>query len=212
MTTTSPSPATAAATPLRIGLTGGIGSGKSTVAAMLAALGAVVLDTDAISRELTAPGGAALPAIAALFGAQAIGADGALDRAWMRQRVFADTAARQQLEGILHPMIGAEVQRRSDAAGDAPRVFDVPLLTESRHWRERVQRVLVVDCSEETQVQRVMQRSQWSEDTVRRVIAQQAPRARRRAIADAVIFNEGLSLEALALQVQALWRGWCPAA
>ncbi|WP_051241470.1 dephospho-CoA kinase [Azohydromonas australica] len=212
MTTTSTFPATATAPPLRIGLTGGIGSGKSTVAAMLGALGAVVLDTDAISRELTAPGGAALPAIAALFGAQAIGADGALDRAWMRQRVFADTAARQQLEGILHPMIGIEVQRRSDAAGAAPRVFDVPLLTESAHWRARVQRVLVVDCSEETQVQRVVQRSQWSEDTVRRVIAQQAPRARRRAIADAVIFNEGLSLEALALQVQALWRGWCPAA
>ena len=213
MTTTSPSPtATAAPPPLRIGLTGGIGSGKSTVASMLAELGAVVLDTDAISRELTAPGGAALPAIAALFGTQAIGADGALDRAWMRQRVFADAAARQQLEGILHPMIGIEVQRRSDAAGDAPRVFDVPLLTESLHWRARVQRVLVVDCSEETQVQRVMQRSQWTEDTVRRVIAQQAPRARRRAIADAVIFNEGLSLEALALQVQALWRGWCPAA
>lgn len=212
MTTTSPSPATAAAPPLRIGLTGGIGSGKSTVASMLAALGAVVLDTDAISRELTAPGGAALPAIAALFGAQALGADGALDRAWMRQRVFADAAARRQLEGILHPMIGAEVQRRSDAAGAAPRVFDVPLLTESQHWRARVQRVLVVDCSEETQVQRVVQRSQWTEDTVRRVIAQQAPRARRRAIADAVIFNEGLSLEALALQVQALWRGWCPAA
>ncbi|NML15203.1 dephospho-CoA kinase [Azohydromonas caseinilytica] len=200
------------ATPLRIGLTGGIGSGKSTVAALLAGLGAAVIDTDAISRELTAPGGAALPAIAARFGPEAIGADGALDRAWMRQRVFADAAARQQLEGILHPMIGAEVQRRSAAAGAAPRVFDVPLLAESLHWRERVQRILVVDCSEETQVQRVMQRSQWSEDTVRRVIAQQAPRARRRAIADAVIHNDGLSLEALALEVETLWRGWCPAA
>lgn len=206
-TTTTTSP-----TPLRVGLTGGIGSGKSTVAALLAALGAVVIDTDAISRELTAPGGAALPAIAALFGSEAVGADGALDRAWMRQRVFADTAARQRLEGILHPMIQAETQRRSDAAGAAPRVFDVPLLTESLHWRARVQRVLVVDCTEETQVSRVMQRSQWSEETVRRVIAQQAPRARRRAIADAVIFNEGLTLEALAGQVQTLWRGWCPAA
>jgi dephospho-CoA kinase len=210
MTTTPISPALSA--PLRVGLTGGIGSGKSTVATMLAQLGAVVIDTDAISRELTAPGGAALPAIAARFGVEAIAADGALDRAWMRQRVFADAAARQQLEGILHPMIGAEVQRRSEAAGAAPRVFDVPLLTESLHWRARVQRVLVVDCSEETQVRRVMQRSQWSEETVRRVIAQQAPRARRRAIADAVIFNEGLSLEALAAQVQTLWRGWCPPA
>jgi dephospho-CoA kinase len=207
--TTTPA---AAPTPLRIGLTGGIGSGKSTVAALLAQLGAVVIDTDAISRELTATGGAALPAIAALFGPAAIAADGALDRAWMRQRVFADAAARQQLEGILHPMIQAETRRRSDAAGAAPRVYDVPLLTESLHWRARVQRVLVVDCSEDTQVQRVMSRSQWSEDTVRRVIAQQAPRAKRRAIADAVIFNEGLSLEALAAQVEALWRGWCPAA
>jgi dephospho-CoA kinase len=172
----------------------------------------VVIDTDAISRELTAPGGAALPAIAARFGVEAIAADGALDRAWMRQRVFADAAARQQLDGILHPMIGAVVQRRSEAAGAAPRVYDVPLLAESLHWRARVQRVLVVDCSEETQVRRVMQRSQWSEETVRRVIAQQAPRAQRRAIADAVIFNEGLGLDELAAQVQTLWRGWCPAA
>jgi dephospho-CoA kinase len=210
MTTTPTSPALSA--PLRVGLTGGIGSGKSTVAVMLAQLGAVVIDTDAISRELTAPGGAALPAIAARFGVEAIAADGALDRAWMRQRVFADAAARQQLEGVLHPMIGAEVQRRSEAAGAAPRVYDVPLLAESLHWRSRVQRVLVVDCSEETQVQRVMQRSQWSEETVRRVIAQQAPRAQRRAIADAVIFNEGLGLDALAAQVQTLWRGWSPAA
>jgi dephospho-CoA kinase len=207
MTTTPTSPALSA--PLRVGLTGGIGSGKSTVATMLAQLGAVVIDTDAISRALTAPGGAALPAIAARFGVEAIAADGALDRAWMRQRVFADAAARQQLEGILHPMIGAEVQRRSEAAGAAPRVYDVPLLAESLHWRARVQRVLVVDCSEETQVQRVMQRSQWGEETVRRVIAQQAPRAKRRAIADAVIFNEGLGLDALAAQVQTLWRGWC---
>ncbi|MDZ5457798.1 dephospho-CoA kinase [Azohydromonas lata] len=211
-TTTTAAATAAFATPLRVGLTGGIGSGKSTVATMLASLGAVVIDTDAISRELTATGGAALPAIAALFGAQAIGADGALDRAWMRQRVFADTATRQQLEGILHPLIQAETQRRSDAAGAAPRVFDVPLLAESLHWRARVQRVLVVDCSEATQVQRVMQRSQWSEETVRRVIAQQAPRARRRAIADAVLFNEGLTLQGLTEQVQTLWRGWCPAA
>jgi dephospho-CoA kinase len=203
---------TTAATPLRIGLTGGIGSGKSTVAALLAGLGAVVIDTDAISRELTAAGGAALPAIAALFGPEALGADGALDRAWMRQRVFADAAARQRLEGILHPMIQAETRHRSDAAGAAPRVYDVPLLAESLHWRARVQRVLVVDCSEDTQVQRVMARSQWSEDTVRRVIAQQATRARRRAIADAVIFNEGLTLELLAAQVETLWRGWCATA
>lgn len=197
---------------LRIGLTGGIGSGKSTVATLLAGHGAVIVDTDAISRALTAPGGTALPAIAAVFGDAVIAADGALDREAMRQRVFADPAARRQLEAVLHPMIGAETQRQAAAAGDAPVVFDVPLLTESAHWRARVQRVLVVDCGEDTQVERVRARSGWSGEMVRRVIAQQAPRAARRAIADAVIFNEGLSPDALAAEVQALWRGWCPGA
>lgn len=193
---------------LRIGLTGGIGSGKSTVAAQLVARGAVLVDTDAISRALTAVGGAALPAIAAAFGPQAIGADGALDRDHMRQQVFADPAARQRLEAILHPMIGAETLRQAEAAGERPIVFDVPLLTESAHWRERVHKVLVVDCREATQVARVMRRSGWAEETVQRVVAQQATRAARRAIADAVIFNEGLTLEQLDTQVQRLWQAW----
>ena len=122
---------------LRIGLTGGIGSGKSTVAARLVERGAVLVDTDAISRALTATGGAALPAIAAAFGDRAIGADGALDRDHMRQLVFADPSARHRLEGILHPMIGAETQRQAALAAGRSIVFDVPLLTESAHWRAR---------------------------------------------------------------------------
>lgn len=193
---------------LHIGLTGGIGSGKSTVAARLVARGAVLVDTDAISRALTATGGAALPAIAAAFGPQAIGGDGALDRDHMRQQVFADPAARHRLEAILHPMIGAETQRRSALAAGRTIVFDVPLLTESAHWRARVHKVLVVDCSEATQVTRVMHRSGWTQAMVERVIGQQATRHARRAIADAVIFNEGLTLEQLDTQLQRLWQYW----
>ena len=136
------------------------------------------------------------------------GADGALDRDHMRQQVFADPAARQRLEAILHPMISAETLRQAEAAGERPIVFDVPLLTESAHWRERVHKVLVVDCREATQVARVMRRSGWAEETVQRVVAQQATRAARRAIADAVIFNEGLTLEQLDTQVQRLWQAW----
>ena len=193
---------------LRIGLTGGIGSGKSTVARCLVHLGACLVDTDHIARSLTAPGGAAIPALANAFGATVIGSDGALDREQMRRLAFADPGAKARLEGVLHPMIGSEAMAQAAAAGTQPVVFDVPLLTESRHWRERVARVLVVDCLESTQVGRVMQRSGWSEDAVRRVLAQQASRRARRAIADAVIYNEGLSLGALADEVGALWALW----
>ncbi|MEY2892873.1 MAG: hypothetical protein RJA98_2781 [Pseudomonadota bacterium] len=203
----------AAALPiLRIGLTGGIGSGKSTVALMLADHGAAVIDTDAISRQLTLPGGAAMPAVAQAFGADMVATDGALDRPRMRALVFSEPAARQRLEAILHPMIGAETARQADvalAAGAAVLVFDVPLLVESGHWRARVDRVLVVDCDENTQVRRVMARSGWTEAAVRAVIAQQAPRAQRCAAADAVILNEGLTLAALADAVNALWQRWC---
>ena len=196
---------------LRIGLTGGIGSGKSTVAALLVQHGAVLIDTDAIARELTAPGGAALPALAATFGQQILATDGALDRTAMRQRVFAEPAERRRLEAVLHPLIGQECDRRAQAATGRPLVFDVPLLTESAHWRQRVDRVLVVDCDEAVQVQRVIARSGWDEATVRQVMAQQAARGRRRAVADAVIHNDGLTLEALAAQVAALWAHWLPA-
>lgn len=199
---------------LRVGLTGGIGSGKSTVAAALARRGACVVDTDAIARELTAPGGAALPAIAAEFGPQMLDAAGALDRARMRAEVFGQPEARRRLEAILHPLIGQQAQARAAMAGAGqPVVFDVPLLAESKHWRERIDRVLVVDCDESLQVRRVMQRSGWAEPEVRRVIAQQAPRSARRAIADAVISNgEGVDLGALDAMAGALWRHWWPQA
>jgi dephospho-CoA kinase len=191
-----------------IGLTGGIGSGKSTVASMLVDRGACLVDTDAIARALTQSGSAAIPALRSAFGTQAFTADGALNRAHMRQLAFADAAAKQRLEAILHPLIGEEARRQAAAAGTRPVVFDVPLLTESNHWRTRVQRVLVIDCSTETQVQRVAQRAGWSETSARAVIAQQAPRERRRAIADAVIHNDGISLQELQSQVRQLWALW----
>lgn len=193
---------------LRIGLTGGIGSGKSTVAASLVECGAVLVDTDAIAHALTAPQGAALPMLAQTFGADIVAADGAMDRQRMRALVFGDAAAKRRLEAILHPMIGIEAMRQAQAAQARSVVFDVPLLASSGHWRQRVARVLVVDCSEDTQVQRVMQRSGWSEEQVRKVIAQQSPRATRRAIADAVIHNDDLSLDQLHAKVKALWQHW----
>ena len=197
-----------ALTPLRIGLTGGIGSGKSTVATMLVACGACLVDTDAIAHALTAPGGAALQALAHAFGPEIIATDGAMDRERMRSLAFHDATAKQRLESILHPMIGDEALRQASRAGLQPVVFDVPLLSAASPWRRRVDRLLVVDCREDTQVQRVMQRSGWSEEQVRRVIAQQTPRAARRAIADAVIFNDGLPIDRLQAQVQALWQRW----
>jgi dephospho-CoA kinase len=195
---------------LRIGLTGGIGSGKSTVASMLVAGGATLIDTDAIARAITRPQGAAMPAIAAAFGPSVVAADGSMDRAKMRELAFADPTAKQRLEAILHPAIGAECEAQAAAAGPGLVVFDVPLLVESRRWRALVDRVLVVDATEETQLQRVIARSGWTPEAVRAVIAQQVPRSARRAAADAVIFNETLSLEELALEVRAL--PWHPAA
>jgi dephospho-CoA kinase len=194
-------------TALRIGLTGGIGSGKSTVGTMLARLGAVVIDTDLIARRLTLPGGAAIDAIGAAFGAAFIGADGALDRPRMRQAAFDDPHARARLEAILHPLIEVEVEREAAAAAVAPAlVFDVPLLVESGRWRGRVDAVWLVDCDEAVQVERVAARAGWSEASARAVIAQQASRAARRAAADAVIHNQDITLAALASEVDALWR------
>ena len=191
-----------------LGLTGGIGSGKSTVAALLVGHGATLVDTDAIAHALTAPGGAAMPALRQRFGAAIAGPDGAMDRAQMRSRVLEDPQAKLALEAILHPMIGQQALRQAAAAGDGVVVFDVPLMTESSHWRQRCQRILVVDCLAETQVQRVMARSGWSADQVQRVIALQSPREARRVIADAVIFNDGLSPAGLAAEVAALWSIW----
>ncbi len=194
---------------VRIGLTGGIGSGKSTVGKLLAQLGAVVIDTDLIARQLTLPGGAAIDRIAAAFGDTLITPDGALDRTRMRELVFGDVGAKKRLEAILHPLIGVETERQAAAAQGAPAlVFDVPLLVESGRWRAKVEKVLVVDCSEATQIARVALRSGWAPDSVRAVIASQAPRERRRASADAVIFNDGITPEQLAAEVHALWQRW----
>jgi len=196
---------------VNIGLTGGIGSGKSTVAACWARLGATIIDTDALARELTRPRGAAMPAIAAEFGQGVVAPDGSLDRAAMRQLAFADAGARQRLEGILHPLISARTEALAATAPSHVIVFDVPLLVESGRWRERVEHVLVVDCEEATQIARVMQRSGWTRDAVEAVMRQQASRAQRRAVADAVIYNEGLSLADLQQAVNALANQWCGA-
>jgi dephospho-CoA kinase len=197
--------------PLHIGLTGGIGSGKSTAAQTLVELGAALVDTDAIARRLTAPRGVALPAIAQAFGPELVSDQGGLDRDRMRALAFSDPSARRRLEAILHPLIGDTARAEATGAaqaGAAAVVFDVPLLAESAHWRGRVDRVLVVDCEEATQISRVMARNGWAEETVLRVIAQQASRPLRRSIADAVIFNDSLSRQALRDEVLSLWRHW----
>ena len=186
-----------------VGLTGGIGCGKSTVADLFAALGATIVDTDVIAHALTAPQGAAMPAIVAEFGPDFTQPDGALDRARMRTLVFSDATARARLEAILHPRIRAATEAAGQAATGAYVIYVVPLLIESGSWRERVTRVLAIDCSEDTQVARVMQRSHLSADEVRAIMATQVTRARRLAEADDVVDNDA-GLEALQAQVQAL--------
>lgn len=193
---------------LRIGLTGGIGSGKSAVAALLAQHGAAIIDTDLIARQLTLPGGAAIGAIVQAFGAELIDASGALDRARMREWVFSEPVAKQRLEAILHPLIGVETERQARAAVAPAVVFDVPLLVESGRWRAKVDKVLVVDCREATQIERVVARSGWTPQAVRSVLDQQAPRGLRRACADAVISNDGITPVALADAVASVWRWW----
>ena len=188
-----------------VGLTGGIGSGKSAVSDRFAALGVDVVDTDVIAHELTAAGGGAIAAIGATFGPGFVGADGALDRTRMRAAVFSDPSKRKRLESILHPMIRGESDRRIKAAGSAYAVLAIPLLVESGIDRERIHRVLVIDCPEDTQVARVMRRSRLAEDEVRRIIAAQASRDRRLAAADDVIDNSG-TLADLAREVDALHR------
>jgi dephospho-CoA kinase len=194
---------------LRLGLTGGIGSGKSTVAGMLAELGASVLDADAESRRTTGAGGAAIGPIATLFGPQFIDAHGALNRDAMRARVFEDPSARKRLEEIIHPLVQDAITRlaeQANASGSKCVVFDIPLLVESGRWPARLDAVLVVDCETRTQISRVARRNGLQEDAVLGIIQAQAPRPQRLAAADIVIFNDGKSLDELRAEVASMAR------
>ena len=186
-----------------VGLTGGIGSGKSAAAEEFARLGATVVDTDAIAHELTHAGGAAIAEVRRLFGDAYIDATGAMDRARVRELVFTNPDAKKKLEALLHPLIRAESQRRINSSKGAYVVHVVPLLVESRDYRGRVDRVLVIDCPEQAQLARVRRRSDLSEQQVHSIIAAQVPREERLAAADDIIDNGG-SLDALRRQVRAL--------
>lgn len=193
-----------------IGLTGGIGSGKSQVADLLAQWGAAVIDTDQIAHDLTAPQGEALDAIGQRFGSAAIDGDGAMNRAWMRAQVFQDAVARRDLEAILHPLIDRRVRESAAGASGCYLVYVVPLLAESGRWRNRVDRICVVDCDPQTQVERVMRRSGLTTQAVQRIMSAQASRQQRLAIADDVVLNDGsTSLEDLVCRVRTVHDFWC---
>ena len=189
--------------PFSIGLTGGIGSGKTTVANMFAERGASIVDTDLIAHSLTAPGGPAMPAIIAEFGPEFADATGALDRARMRQLVFADAGAKARLEAILHPRIRDGALAAGAAATGSYVIYAVPLLVESGTWRSRVARVLVIDCREEVQIARVMARNNLPESQVLAIMAAQASRAQRLAAADDIIENND-GIAALGPQIDRL--------
>ena len=194
---------------IRLGLTGGIGSGKSTVAQMLVGHGAALIDADAISRATTAIGGAAIAQVAVQFGPDAINADGAMSRDVMRQLVFTSPDAKAQLEAIIHPLVSSEAARQTEAARQAGCtwvVFDIPLLVESKRWRQQLDKVLVIDCEVATQISRVMARSDWTQDAAQKVVDQQASRSERLAAADLVIYNDGLTPDQLAAQVAQMAR------
>lgn len=188
-----------------VGLTGGIGSGKSTVADLFVALGVVLVDTDAIAHELTAPGGAAMPALIEAFGTGVVDAHGALDRGAMRRLVFAHLEMRERLEAILHPLIRTLSAERCRMAESSYVILAVPLLVESGTYRERCDRVLVVDCPESLQIERVRRRNGMTVDEVRAILAAQATRAQRLAIADDVLLNDS-GLAAVAGQIGDLHR------
>ena len=194
----------------RLGLTGGIGSGKTQVANLLADLGASVIDTDLIAHQLTAAGGRAIEPIQKAFGDEVIEASGALNRARMRELVFAEPARRAELEAILHPLIGQPARQEAEQAVGLYVVFVVPLLVESGRWRQQIDRLCVVDCDQETQIERVQARSGIELVTIQRILAAQATREQRLAVADDVIDNsKTVSLEALKKQVLVLHQGWC---
>lgn len=189
---------------LTVGLTGGIGSGKTTVAHMLAGCGATIIDADAISRSLTEAGGAALIPIKQLFGEEVIGADGALNRGAMREIVFAQPASRTKLEAIIHPLVQMRISAAIQNAPTDVVVLDIPLLVESPRWRKQIDLIVVVDCNVETQVSRVMQRNGWAASTIEAIIQSQATRGDRLKAADVVIFNEKSNLSILKNQVNSL--------
>ncbi|WP_311221731.1 MULTISPECIES: dephospho-CoA kinase [unclassified Acidovorax] len=186
--------------PLRVGLTGGIGSGKSTVGGMLRDAGAALVDADACARSVTAAGGAAIAAIRQAFGDDFIDVDGALDRVRMRERAFTQAEAKSQLERIVHPLVAAAIALAVEVAtqdGYHLIVLDIPLLVESPRWARELDAVIVVDCSEPTQIARVQARSGLSASAVQAIIAAQASRAHRRDAADIVVLNDGISLTEL---------------
>lgn len=194
-----------AAPTVRLGLTGGIGSGKSTVAQLLVQCGAVLIDADQLARSVTGPGGAAMAAIAQAFGPEYVDADGALERGRMRALAFSQPASRKQLEAIVHPLIRQLTNAQVDAAvasGQRLVVFDIPLLVESSDWRRKLDAIAVVDCRVETQISRVMARNALGLEAIESIIAAQASRSVRRAAADVVFYNDGLSLQALDIQVR----------
>jgi len=188
----------------RLGLTGGIGSGKSSVARLLEERGADTIDADAISRACTAPGGSAMQAITETFGPNFVNTDGALHRDNMRKHVFAHPHAKAQLEAILHPLIAAQIRELAGQSRARCLVFDVPLLVESPRWRPQLDHVVVVDCTRETQVRRVQARSGWDLATINGVMRNQSSRSQRLSAADIVIFNDGNEMEHLRWQVDEL--------
>lgn len=188
----------------RIGLTGGIGSGKSTVAAMLTQLGACVIDADAISRSMTAQHGRAIAPIKNHFGASFIAADGSLNRDRMRDLIFTDVHAKQSLENIIHPLIRFDMQRQFQVAEQSHAklvVCDIPLLVESGHWRQMMDRIVVIDCTLDTQIDRVMARNLLKRAAVEKMITSQADRTQRLKAADVVIYNESISIDQLSHEV-----------
>jgi dephospho-CoA kinase len=187
-------------------LTGGIGSGKSTVADLFAKRGVTLVDTDVIAHRITAPQGLAMPSIATEFGPSFVAEDGSLDRARMRALVFSDENARKRLEAITHPLIRAETERQRQQAPGPYVIVVVPLLVESGSWKTRVNRVLAVDCSVETQIARVMRRNAFTREQVLAIIARQATREARLAAADDVIVNDNRSLDELEVDVDQLHR------
>ena len=189
-------------TPLRVCLTGGIGSGKSTVARYLVQLDVPIIDADAISRSLTSPGGAGIEAIRDIFGDSFIDTEGGLHRDRMRDKIFSEPASKRALESILHPLIEEKIATQASIqSGSDIIIFDIPLMLENGKWRSRMHRIIVVDCDENTQLQRVSQRPGWSSEMAKKAILQQASRCSRRACADIILNNQNIDFATLAHMV-----------